>query len=247
MRTRDYLDELLTAQHVDVTLGQAVRARRAEVEDMLCGNGARFYTGGSFAKHTAIAAQFDLDVVIYFPAETAASPRELYETVEARLRAAGHVPARHNVSLRLQYTPRWHIDVVPGRAIDASFEFARLWAAERDAVRQTSLKRHIEFARGLDRDVLRLMKLWRCRNAVAAGSFVLELISERALRGFTGTLEERLAQVLRWIAEDFETARLVDPANSANVVSDDIEPWRKREIAAAAAQALAGPWHRAVW
>jgi hypothetical protein len=246
-----FLQAVLESQRVEGAIEDAVRARRAGVEEMLrggwSGGGPRFYTGGSFAKRTAIASQFDLDAVVYFPPETRETPRELYEAVERRLRAAGHVPERRNVSLRLRYTPGWHIDVVPGRAADADFEYARLWAAEREATRQTSLKRHIAFARGLDRDTLRLLKLWRWRNAVAAGSFVMELAAERALRGFTGTVEERFARVLRWLAEEFEGARLVDPANSANVVSEEMEPWRKREIAGAAAAAISGPWARAVW
>jgi hypothetical protein len=235
---------------VDGAIEEAVRARRAEIEAMLRGGGARFYTGGSFAKRTAIAAQFDLDVVVYFPAETRGTPRELYETVEERLRAAGHVPERHNVSLRLRYTPAWHIDVVPGKAVDAEYECARLWASERDSTRQTSLKRHIEYARGLDRDTLRLLKLWRWRNAVAVGSFVLELAAGRAHFGgaaLSGCLEERFARVLRFLAEELEDARLVDPANSANVVSEELEWWRKREIAEAAEKALGGPWERVVW
>jgi sugar phosphate isomerase/epimerase len=245
------LEKVLAAQRIDGVVETAVRARRAEVETLLRGGwpeGApRFYYGGSFAKHTAIAAQFDLDVVVYFPAETPAGPRALYEAVEARLRAAGHVPARHNVSLRLRYTPGWHIDVVPGRAVDAEYEYARLWADERAAERQTSLKRHIELARSLDRDTLKLLKLWRCRNALPVGSFLLELAAARALRDFAGTPDDRFARVLRFLAEELESARLVDPANSNNVVTDDIEWSRKREVAQAAAQALEGPWERVVW
>ena len=242
-----YLAEVLESQRVDGAIEAAVRARRMEIEEMLGGVPARFYTGGSFAKRTAIAAQFDLDVVVYFAAEARETPRELYESVEARLRAAGHVPERHNVSLRLRYTPGWHSDVVPGKAVDGDFEYARLWAAERGATRQTSLKRHIAFARALDGDTLKLLKLWRWRNAVPVGSFVLELAAARAVRGFTGPLEERFACVLRWMAEELEGARLVDPANSANVVSEDLEAWRKREIACAAGQALGGAQERAVW
>lgn len=114
-------------------------------------------------------------------------------------------------------------------------------------MRQTSLKRHIEFARALDRDTLRLLKLWRWRNAMSAGSFVMELAAARALRGFTGTLEGRFKRVLRRLAEQLEFARLVEPANSSNVVSEEIEPWRKRDIAAAAERALSGPWQHVVW
>src|SRR6185369_2289629 len=135
-----YLEEVLESQRVGAEIEAAVRARRAEVEAMLVGAGpARFYYGGSFAKRTAIAASFDLDVVIYF---ADGRPKEIYESVEARLRAAGHSVLRHNVALRLQYTPGWRVDVVPGRAHDDTFEYADLWAAERAAERQTSLKRH---------------------------------------------------------------------------------------------------------
>ena len=87
-----------------------------EIERILrSGAKPRFYYGGSFGKKTMIAAQFDLDVVVYFPAGSD-SPAALYEAVEGRLRASGLHVARHNVALRLRYTPGWHIDVVPARA-----------------------------------------------------------------------------------------------------------------------------------
>src|SRR5215813_5801280 len=96
-----YLADILEQQRVAPAIEAAVRARRVEVERMLQGEGRpRFYYGGSYGKHTMIAAQFDLDVVVYFPPDTAASPEALYDAVERRLRAAGHHAARHNVALR---------------------------------------------------------------------------------------------------------------------------------------------------
>jgi hypothetical protein len=97
------------------------------------------YYGGSFGKKTLIAAHFDLDLVIYFPA---GDPKELYAAVERRLRAAGHAPSRHNVALRLAYTRGLHVDVVPGRALDETYSYADLYANERDTTRRTSLKAH---------------------------------------------------------------------------------------------------------
>jgi hypothetical protein len=209
----------------------------------LRGGGARFYYGGSFAKGTMIAAAFDLDVVIYFASGRA---QDLYEDVERRLRAAGHTPVRHNVSLRLRYTAGWHIDVVPGRAVDETYEYARLWASERGCERQTSLMRHIEAARNGDREVVKLLKLWKRRNGVAVGSFVLELAAARARGG--GSLEERFARVLRFLAEELVDARLVDPANSANVVTEEMAWGEKQAIAEAARAAWqGGAWERVVW
>jgi hypothetical protein len=239
-----YLEQVLEAQRVAPEVEAAVRARRADVEAMLRGAGhARVYYGGSFAKGTAVAAGFDLDVVVYF---AEGRPRDLYETVEARLRRAGHAVLRHNVALRLQYVPGWHVDVVPGRALDPSYEYAALWASERAATRQTSLKRHIELARSSDRDVLRLLKVWRSRHAVPVGSFLLELAAARALRGFPAGLDARFRRVLQFLC-GFEQVRLVDPANSANVVTDDVEWARKRAVADMAGRAVASRWEEVVW
>jgi hypothetical protein len=245
----EYLEKLLSAQRVPPEIEAAVRARRAEVEGMLRGGWSpRVYYGGSFAKKTAIAAQFDLDVVVYFAAETAAGPRELYEAVERRLRAAGHTVLRHNVALRLQYTPGWHVDVVPGRALDESYEYANLWASEREATRRTSLKKHIELARAGDREVIRLLKLWRARHVAPVGSFVLELAAARALRDCAGMpLADRFRRALELLAR-LEDVRLVDPANSANVVTNDIDWTRRKEVADMAARSCAETqWERVVW
>jgi hypothetical protein len=240
-----YLEEVLESQRVGPEVEAAVRARRAAVEEILGGAApARIYYGGSFAKHTAIAAAFDLDVVVYF---ATGRPKELYESVEARLRAAGHSVIRHNVALRLQYTPGWHVDVVPGRALDGSYGYADLWASERESTRQTSLKRHIELARSGDREVVRLLKLWRARHVVPVGSFVLELATERALRGVAGlSLEARFRRVLELLGR-LEEIRLVDPANSANVVTEDLEWGRKKAVTEMAARALREAWERVVW
>lgn len=242
-----YLESVLEAQQPGAEIEAAVRARRVEVEGMLRGvaRGLRVYYGGSFAKGTAVASGFDLDVVVYGE-EGGAGPRELFESVEARLRAAGHAVLRHNVALRLQYTPGWHVDVVPGRALDGSYEYADLWASERGSTRQTSLKRHIELARAGDRDVVRLLKVWRARHVAPVGSFVLELAAARALRGFDGGLDERVRRVLELLAR-LEEIRLADPANSGNVVTEDMEWGRKRRVAELAARALDERWERVVW
>jgi hypothetical protein len=244
-----YLAEILEQQRVDSVIEDAVRARRAEIERVLqTGERPRFYYGGSFGKKTMIAAQFDLDVVLYFPAGTADGPHALYAAVERRLRAAGHAVARHNVALRLRYTPGWHIDVVPGRALDDTYEYADLYASEAGVPRRTSLKRHIALARNGDREIIRLLKLWRWRNAVPAGSFVLELAAARALGGRTGgTLEERFGTVLRFLADSFVRTPLADPANPHNIVTDDLDWGRKTAIADAAAKAAGAPWTQVVW
>jgi hypothetical protein len=249
-----YLEELLEAQRVEVIIQDALRARRQEIEQALTGGWAmgqpRFYYGGSYAKRTLIAAHFDLDVVIYF---AAGDPKELYEAVERRLRGAGHLPKRHNVSLRLGYTPGLHIDVVPGRAVDDTYYYAELYSSTRNATRRTSLKAHIDLARSGDRDTIKLLKLWRCRHGLPVGSFVLELAAARALAGAPSgcgapSLEDKLERVMQFLAESFLEARLVDPANPDHVVTDDVRETDKAMVASAAEAACRAPgWEWVVW
>jgi hypothetical protein len=234
-----YFESILESQRVGPEIEAAVRARRAAIEPILTGKGwsPRIYYGGSYAKRTMIAAQFDLDLIVYFPPD-AAPPRDLYAAVEDRLRAAGHSVDRHNVSLRIQYTPGWHIDVVPGRALDDTHEYADLWCADRNTTRRTSLKRHIAHARSVDRDLIRLLKLWRRRHLAPIPSFALELIAARA-SNFRSALD---------LLTRLDEIRLVDPANSNNVITDDIEAPRKQHTAdlAARSRAETAP-ERIVW
>jgi hypothetical protein len=51
-------------------------------------------------------------------------------------------------------------------------------------------------------------------------------------------LEGNVRRVLRYLADDFTRARVVDPANSNNVISDDYGAEEKRVIAMAARKAL---------
>jgi len=245
-----YLEEVLEAQRVDGLIEEALRARRQSIEEALTGGWAegapRFYYGGSFGKKTLIAAHFDLDLVIYFPA---GDPKELYTAVERRLRAANHASSRHNVALRLAYTQGMHVDVVPGRALDGTYYYAELYANDRGSTRRTSLKAHIDLARSGDRSTIRLLKLWRWRHGVPVGSFVLELAAAHALaRGPAATLEDKLECVLRFLAERFLEARLVDPANPENVVTDDLREADKGLVMSAAQSAVRAPgWEWVVW
>jgi hypothetical protein len=245
-----YLEEVLEGQCVDGVIEEALRARRQTLQEALTGGwgeGApRFYYGGSFGKKTLIAAHFDLDLVIYFPA---GDPKELYAAVERRLREANHAPSRHNVALRLAYTKGLHVDVVPGRALDETYYYADLYANDRGTTRRTSLKAHIDLARSGDRSIIRLLKLWRWRHGVPVGSFVLELAAAHALAGGKGrTLEDKLECVLRFLADSWLDARLVDPANPENVVTDDMREPDKALVMSAAQNAVKAPgWEWVVW
>jgi hypothetical protein len=51
-------------------------------------------------------------------------------------------------------------------------------------------------------------------------------------------LSESLLALLHFLSQDFPTTRLIDPANSNNIVSDVLTPEQKLRIAGAAAISL---------
>ena len=82
------------------------------------------------------------------------------------------------------------------------------------------------------------MKLWRNQKGLDFPSFYLELAVIEALRGSAGTLSQRVWKALTYIRDNLATARLVDPSNTNNVISEDLTAAEKTAIVAAARTAL---------
>jgi hypothetical protein len=248
-----YLTNLLDQYAVSAEVEEIFRGERERIQTALSNNwrtgNPRFYYGGSFIKRTMISEAYDLDIIVYFPPTDAFAVRQIYEAVEQRLQGHRFATRRHNVAIRLPYK-HFHIDVVPGRAMDNSYRYANLYASERDTTKQTSLKVHIDLVRnGEAQDVVKILKLWRHRHTIPIRSLVLELATVQALfNNRQITLEDRVWKVLGWLRDSFATARLVDPANSNNIVTDDISLSDKARITAAANQSrLQRSWKDVVW
>ena len=68
-----------------------------------------------------------------------------------------------------------------------------------------------------------------------------------ALAGRSGTLEQNVLQVFAYLGATFANARMVDPANTNNIISDDLTYAEKDKIKLAATAALAAPnWNQVV-
>lgn len=195
-----------------------------------------------------VSGWVDLDLIIYFPNSDQFTARQMYEGVESRLKDLNYKTVRHNVAIRLAYDG-FHVDVVPGRALDAIFYRANLYASERDTTKLTSLKAHIDLIRkGGNQDVVKVLKLWKRQRGLPIGSFVLELATISGLYGNRDqTWRAEFGRFFEWLQFHFSKARLVDPANSNNVVSDDLSALDKLRVQSAAALARSqGDWRRIV-
>lgn len=188
---------------------------------------------GSHAKSTALR---DSDVDLFLSlASGPLSPMQASLAEHFRY----YSPELRNVSVRIRFEGD-SIDLVPGRRRPNSTAHT-LWQSRRNTWIQTDIAeqtRHVRSS-GLIDEILAL-KIWRRRHALHFPSFILELATIRALKP-SSHIAESFLTLLHYLATDFPTARLTDPANSNNIVSDLLTPADKNRIAQTAQTSLLAP------
>lgn len=190
---------------------------------------------GSWAKGTEIVGGSDADIFVSITSGTTATLRELYEELYAWAAARRLGPREQNVSVRVSWEGL-SVDLVPGRRQQQWGNDHSLYVRRRRSWTKTNVAQHIELVKNSGRtDEIRLMKRWRTGRRLDIPSFVIELAVLDALYGKPrDALEDNVVAVLAYLSVCFESVRLVDPANSANVVSDDLTVAERRAVAQAA-------------
>lgn len=97
---------------------------------------------------------------------------------------------------------------------------------------------------------IRAIKIWRNCHQLDFPSFYLELTTIEALRGRQqGTqLAQNVFDTLGCIADNLVNARVVDPANTGNIISDDLTQAEKQTIASKAKESHGkGTWGEILW
>jgi hypothetical protein len=243
MSNEVYLRSLLAGQVLGDAEVRTLRGLRETIEEQLSrlAGSPRFYYGGSYGKDTMIRAGYDLDIVVYWPADCGYTLEGIFKAVGGVLREHWTYVSPKNVAWTLPFQGGFHVDVVPGRALDASFRYANLFRSQTAQALQTSLKMHIDAVRkGGRRDLVRLLKLWKISRSVPVKSFVLELLGvEGAKAASLVDLEPQLIAALAHIRDRIAAGRIIDPANSGNDLGDTMTATEKAATRHAADQALA--------
>ena len=244
MTNNEYLANILREQTLTAAELEALRGLRQQIEGQLSvlEGSPRFYYGGSFGKKTMVKARYDLDLVMYWP-HTATN-----YSISGVYTAVGNVRKKHwkyvnskTVAWELPFDGGFHIDVVPGRALDAQYYEANLHRTDTGTSLKTSLKTHIDIVRNSGRaDAIRLVKLWRIRkNVPFKKSFLLELMTIDGCKGkLTSDLEGQVLATLQYIRDNVRSCSVKDPANSNNSLSDDLDANARSSIQQAADTAI---------
>jgi hypothetical protein len=194
---------------------------------------------GSFAKGTANRSGTDIDLFISLSSATPETLKEIHSTLHAALTSAGYKPRLQNVSLNVRVNG-YDVDLVPGKRQDLYSEDHSLYRRRADTWTKTNVAKHIAHVRaGGRQSETRILKLWRNQKGLDFPSFYLELVTMRALALSIGGLADNVLRVFQFLSDQFASARIEDPANTNNIISDDLTAAERAKIKAAAERALA--------
>ena len=245
-----YLRQVLQRYAVDIGLYSPVRTVQKVLQPVLQRWGGQHIVdikpSGSFAKGTAVHGGTDIDIFVSLTSRLTDPLEKIYTTLRNALAGAGYTPRPQNVSLGIT-SSSYKVDVTPGRRQDQYGRYHSLHSNKTGGWLQTNIDEHIRVVSGSGRtDEIRLMKIWRNRFGLDWPSFYLELFVIGALNGHrTADLPANMVTVLTTVRDTIRRRRLIDPANTNNVVSNTLAPEGRDALARQAAIALQGSWNGA--
>ena len=193
---------------------------------------------GSFAKGTANESGTDIDLFISLSENVPNTMREIYNTLFNKVNDKGYQPKRRSVSINISVAG-YSVDLVPAKRQNNYGEDHSLYRRRADSWTKTNVTYARQSCHG------QCMQPRNPHHQALARSegprlpvLHLELSVIRALSGVGGTLSQRVLKILEYLRDTFPTARVIDPANTNNIVSDDLTAAERTKINAAATAAL---------
>lgn len=253
-----YLDEVLHTHklhHIQKFVDK-VKAKREEIKKVMSDHyGNKKYTAfnsGSIAKHTATNIKFDMDVVEPFKHDAFDTLQNMFDDVYDTLTEKyGNVVRKQKVSIGLEFPKEdgdelpIQIDVVPGRELsdedytetkDLNLCFNEdFWGFKKGTCTKTNISKQIEHISGknTERKVIRLLKIWKKHKDKDYKSFLLELITIKALNGKESLgLWEDLKTAMEYIRDNItkDSFHLYDPGNGNNDIVASMDSFKRQSL-----------------
>lgn len=242
MSADTYLQNIISREAVDTSATSPVRGVQAILQPILnewaTTQLRTVHPSGSFAKGTANRSGTDIDLFISLKSDTTTSLKDIYNSLFNKMKAKGYTPRQQNVSIDIR-VGTYDVDLVPAKHQGGNSEDHSLYRRRADTWTLTNVVKHITKVQNAGRiSESRILKLWRNQKQLDLPSFYLELTVIAALSGARGTISQSVWTALEYLRDRFQNARVVDPANTNNIISDDLSAADKAKIANAAGQAL---------
>ena len=244
-------------------LEQAIE-KRNEIKEFLIEYFANDLVGnplnwGSYSHGTANSSNFDLDIIVPFSRNIGslkAMHQKVYKAIDKHFDDSEVELVRlQGKSIGVKYNingEEMFIDIVPGREINNYKRDNELklyvspgkYGGKSSSIK-TNTKVHKAEITGLtdERKLTRLTKIWRDRHGLNFKSIAIRNMVINAFDCNSSNIPYdifgKLEMVLKYIQENVKVLRIVDSANSNNIISDSMTIQEKSRIADQAAYDLA--------
>jgi hypothetical protein len=209
---------------------------------------SRTFISGAYAKGTAVRSSSDIDIFISLKSNYP-NLNGMYDSLYQFALNQGWFPRRQNVSLGIQFAGA-KIDLVPGRVQEGYLNWHSLYKSKQMTWKQSNIDLQIATVKNSSRTKeIRAIKIWRNLHNLEFPSFYLELAVIEGLKYQpTTTLAQNVLRALTYISQNIVTARILDPGNTNNIISDDLTVSQKVALSSAAANSLREPhWEQIIW
>lgn len=212
---------------------------------------------GSRAKGTAISMASDVDYLVSLSSDcnaTSGGLKSIYDSLHTHLKSKYDPVRKQNVSFRINLNGL-EIDITPARKQSGNTNDHWLYVSKIDSWRQTNIQKHITDVSGCGRlNEIKLLKVWRELNKIDFPSIYLEYLTISILSGKskdTSKLADNFWYILQELSKDTSNplySRIVDPANTTNILSDLLTQTEKKTIISKAKIAIGQKyWSDIVW
>lgn len=212
---------------------------------------------GSRAKGTAISMASDVDYLISLTSNCNANSgglKSIYDSLHTHLKSKYNPIRKQNVSFRIKISDL-EIDITPARKHSGNTNDHWLYLSKLDTWRQTNIQKHITDISGCGRlNEIKLLKIWRELNKLDFPSIYLEYLTISILSGKSKDASKLTGNfwfILQALSKDISNplySRIVDPANSTNILSDLLSATEKKAIISKAKLSIGQQyWSGIVW
>ena len=191
---------------------------------------ANLLYSGSRAKGTAISLASDVDYLVSLTSdcnENSGGLKSIYDSLYTELNSKYSSVSKQNVSVRINLNGL-EVDITPARKQTGNTNDHWLYVSKFDTRKQTNIQKHINDISQSGRiNEIKLLKIWRELNHLDFSSIYLEylLVNNILLNKSKdeNSLGDNVWHALNELAKTQGSplfARIVHPANSANILSD---------------------------
>jgi hypothetical protein len=230
--------------------GDKILKREVEKSNVISGtNVLSIIPTGSFVKGTNIRGATDIDLLISLSRKTGGNLREIYKSLSLFMKTCGFPVREQNVSIRIQWNGL-SVDLVPAKKQIGAINDHSIYVRKADSWTKTNVHKHVRYVTESKRRFeIRAAKIWRELHGIKFPSFYLEMSVIQALNKCrVGQVAANFLRVLEYLSSEFESAQILDPANSNNFVSDELTSEDKKTVVATAQETLMkSSWGEIIW